>query len=323
MDDETTGHVPAGPIDPVAEQVAGFFATDPTWQAITTAPVSHTRDAIRAATPISGEPAMEQVEDFSIAVAGGTIALRHYRPTARPMAIIMWLHGGGFALGSIDESDNFARELASQTQCSVVTIDYRLAPEHKFPTAVEDALAAAIWVSAHRSDLAGSPVPVIVGGDSAGGNLATVATRKLHEAGEHSICANVLAYPATDVPDSPSLRRFDAPFLTVREVDFFHDQYLPDAASRHDPDFAPMLADTLDCLPPTLIITAEHDIITEQAEAYGGRLGEAGVQVRTKRYDGMIHGFLTADVFFPGAAGEALREITSFIKEVAAEQETQ
>lgn len=316
MTDVKPGHLPTGPLDPVAGQVAAFFAQDPAWQAIRTAPLAQTREAFRAATPASGEPAMEEVTDIQLAVENGEIALRHFRPCARPSAKFVWLHGGGFALGSNDESDNFARQLAARTGCSVITVEYRLAPEHKFPTAVHDAMAAILWVDANISSLAGSTLPLIVGGDSAGGNLATVATRKLHADGKTFAAANILAYPSTDVPDAPSLSRFDAPFLTRSDVRFFHEQYLPGEEAGRDPDFAPILADNLSCLPPTLIITAEHDIVTEQAEDYGRTLADAGVRASVRQYPAMIHGFLTADVFLPGAAGEAIDEIGRFISVV-------
>ena len=156
-------------------------------------------------------------------------------------------------------------------------------------------------------------VPLFVGGDSAGGNLATVVTRKLHEAGTARIAGNLLAYPNVDRPDAPSLHRFAAPFLGIREIGFFLGLYLPDAASAAHPDFAPLHADNLGLLPPTFILTAEHDLITEQAEAYGARLAAEGVKVRTSRHAGMIHGFLTLDPFLPGAGMAGIREFAGFI----------
>jgi acetyl esterase len=310
----SAGYRPSGPLDPVAAAIAGFFAADPGWQAMTSTPVAKTRATIRAATPVTGEPAMARVEDFTIPVPGGEIALRLYHPGPNPPAIIAWAHGGGFALGSIDEIDNFSRALAAQSGCALVSIEYRLAPEHRFPTALDDVLAATRWIAEHRRELAGD-LPLVLGGDSAGANLATVATRKLHRAAELAIAANVLAYPCTDRPDTPSLRRFEAPFLGAKEVAFFTAQYLRDAADGTDPDFAPLYAQDLHLLPPTLLLTAEHDILTEQAETYAARLQACGVAARASRYAGMIHGFLTMDAFFPGAAGAAMREIKGFLAE--------
>ena len=314
---DSTGYTPSGPLDPLAAQIASYFQADPNWAEMTHRPVAETREWVRAATPLLGAPDMQHVEDFRVRVAGGDIAVRLYRPVARPPALIIWAHGGGFVLGSVDETDNFARALAKESSCAIASVDYRLAPEHKFPTAVDDLLQATLWVAACVPKLAGAQVPLWLAGDSAGANLATVVTRKLHEAGACAIAGNILAYPTTDSPDAPSLRRFTSPFLGIREVRFFLDQYLPDAAARLHPDFAPLRSPNLNRLPPTLIISAEHDIITEQAEAYGQQLSRLGVPVRVRRYPGMIHGFLTLGAFFAGAAGQAMRDISEFVAATA------
>jgi acetyl esterase len=308
-----TGYTPSGPLDSLAAQIASFFQADPNWAEMTRRPVAATRAWVRAATPLLGVPDMQHVEDFRVGVDGGDIAVRLYRPVARPLALIIWAHGGGFVLGSVDETDNFARALAKESSCAIASVDYRLAPEHKFPTAVNDLLQATLWIAARVPKLAGAKVPLWLGGDSAGANLATVVTRKLHEAKTCAIAGNILAYPSTDSPDAPSLRRFKSPFLGIREVSFFLDQYLPDPAARVHPDFAPLRSQNLNLLPPTLVIAAEHDIITEQAEAYGQQLSRLGVPVHVRRYPGMIHGFLTLDAFFPGAAGQAMRDISEFV----------
>lgn len=305
---------PQGPLDPLAEQICAFMAADPGWQALTETPPALMRAGMKAAAVMTGQPAMADVADHEVPVAGGAIAVRVYRPVARPRAILVWAHGGGFVLGSLDETDNFARALAAASGCTVVSVDYRMAPEHRFPTALEDMEAALRWAMARRAALAGdAAAAVFAGGDSAGGNLATVATRRLHAAGEGPIAGNLLAYPCVDRPDAPSLTRFEAPFLGIREISWFLGQYLPDAASGSDPDFAPILADNLHLLPPTFILTAEHDLITEQAEAYGARLASAGVPVQTARHAGMIHGFLTLDPFLPGAGAEGIRQFSGFV----------
>lgn len=311
-------YYPEGELDPVAAGIAGFFATDAKWLAMPDTPVAETRAGVRAAQAVSGEPEMARVEDHLVPAKGGEIVVRSYRPHGEVRALILWAHGGGFCLGSIDEADNFCRALAVASKCAVASIDYRLAPEHIFPTAVEDVEAAALWALARVFELAGAGVPVVLGGDSAGGNLATVVTRRLHAAGTARLTANVLAYPCTDAPDAPSLFRFEPPFLTMRECGFFLAQYLPDRASWRHPDCAPLHAEGLAVLPPTFVITASHDILTEQAEAYAEKLQSLGVEVRVSRHAGMIHGFLTLDPFFPGAAGTAMDEIGAFIADVTA-----
>jgi acetyl esterase len=309
-------HTPEGPLDPTAAAIAGVFAQDPGWQALTSRPPAETRAAVRAATPVTGQPPMQAVEDVAVPVAGGEIAVRVYTPGPAPRAIIVWAHGGGFVLGSVDEIDNFARALARGSGCVLVSVDYRLAPEHPFPTGIEDVEAATLWVCERVAALAGAEVPVVLGGDSAGANLATVVTRRLHEAGRRPIAGNVLAYPNTEGPEAPSLTDFEAPFLGVREVRFFLGLYAPDPATHRSPDFAPALAANLEVLPPTLILTAEHDVLTGQAEAYGRKLAGRGVAVTTIPHPGMIHGFLTMDAFAGGAAGLAMRQISDFVDEL-------
>jgi acetyl esterase len=167
-----------------------------------------------------------------------------------------------------------------------------------------------------RAEIAGGATPIILGGDSAGGNLATVAARKLRQGGERSICGQVLAYPCVDSDDAQAMRRFEPPYLTLAELSWFYDQYLPDQSRRRDPDFAPIYATDLHHLPPTLILTAEHDILTEPAERYGRKLAEAGVELQTERYPGMIHGFLTKDVFAQTSVAQANATIAAFVRQV-------
>jgi acetyl esterase len=301
---------PEGPLDPIAAQVAEAFSAAP----LSAYPIEQTRAAMRAACAPSRLPAMASVAEHRVVVAGGQdIALRLYQPSNAVRAIIVWAHGGGFALGSIEEIDNFARLLADRTGCAVASVDYRLAPEHRFPAAVEDVEAAAAWVAGRRGELVGAEVPVWLGGDSAGGNLATVVTRRLHESETARIEGNILVYPCTDSPEAASLLRFDPPFMTAQDVAWFIDMYLPEPDAHEHPDFAPIRAANLGCLPPTLVITAEHDILTEQGEAYAERLLAEGVDAQTVRIPGMIHGFLTLDPFLAGAATDAIDLIGGFI----------
>lgn len=318
MSEPAEPYVPAEPLDPAAAAIAAFFAADPGWQNLTSRPPQETRAALRAATLVSGLPELDAVEDVRIPVAEGEIGLRCYRPGPAPRAVLVWAHGGGFVLGGVDEIDDFARALARESGCVVVSVGYRLAPEHRFPVAVDDLGQAARWVCEHVEELAPANVPVVLGGDSAGANLATVVTRRLHEAGVCTVAGNVLAYPSVEGPDAPSLRDFEPPFLSAREIGFFLNLYAPDPATHRDPDLAPALAANLEVLPPTLIITAGHDVLTGQAEAYGRRLAEHGVEASVLRHPGMIHGFLTLPVFFEGAAGLAMRQISQFIGSLVA-----
>jgi acetyl esterase len=201
-----------------------------------------------------------------------------------------------------------------------VSVDYRLAPEHRFPTALHDLIAAVHWVTARRGAIARADAALFLGGDSAGGNLATVAARKLRQAGAAPIAGQILAYPCVDDDASACLRRFEPPYLTLAELSWFYDQYIPDRSRRRDPDFAPIHAPDLAASPPTLILTAEHDILTEQGERYGRKLAEAGVQVEIRRYPGMIHGFLTKEDFAATSAGDANQEIAAFVTRTLEDQ---
>jgi acetyl esterase len=194
-----TGYRPTGPVDPLAAQIAAFFSATP----LSDIPLEMTREALRAACAMTGEPAMAVVSDHRVPVVGGDIGLRWYKPEGAVRAAIVWAHGGGFALGTLDELDNFARLLAARTQCAVATVDYRLAPEHKFPIAVDDMEAAVRWVLAERTALGVPDAAVWASGDSAGGNLATVVTRRLHAAGAGAVAGNILVYPCTDARKPP------------------------------------------------------------------------------------------------------------------------
>lgn len=308
-------HRPSGPLDPVAAQVCDFLGADPTWSGMPTRPAHETRAALKAAAdamPIERIP-VAHVEDLSAPAGDFEVPLRLYRPVEAPRAIIAYIHGGGFTLGDIDGTDNYCRLLANKSGCAVVSIDYRLAPEHRFPVAVEDSLAAVRWIAANRARLAGGAVPLLVGGDSAGGNLSAVVARRLAEAGESLLAGQILIYPCTDDADIPSVHAFPAPFLTQDQIVWFFDQYDPERTARDHPDFSPIKADNLAGLPPAIVITAEHDLLTEQAEAYANKLAAAGVPVTVRRYPGMIHGFATMDLFFAGAAGEAVDEVVTFV----------
>lgn len=155
--------------------------------------------------------------------------------------------------------------------------------------------------------------PLWLGGDSASGNLATVVTRQLHAVGGAAIAGNILAYPCTQGLDASSLDDFAPPFMSAADIRWFFDMYLPQHAAATNPDLAPMLAYDLSRLPPTLVITAEHDLITAQAEAYAERLSDSGVEVIISRVAGMIHGFLTLDAFLQGAAAKEIDGIAAFI----------
>jgi acetyl esterase len=267
-------------------------------------------------------PAVESVADCVIAVPHGGIAARIYRPAGTPRALIVYFHGGGWTIGSLDGWDAALRRLVLTSQCAVVSVDYRLAPEHRFPAAVDDAVAATRWALAGVESIAHAAVPVVVAGDSAGGNLSAVVARVLCEEGTRGLAAQILIYPSTDGNiDSDYMQQFESPFLTRDEIAWFFDQYIPDRDQRADPRFAPLHGPRIDGLPPALVLTAECDLLCDEGEAYAARLQSEGVTVRMRRFEGGIHGFFTMDQSRLPHSGQAMEEIASFLTEVLASQE--
>ena len=188
--------------------------------------------------------------------------------------MIVYLHGGGWATGSLDEYDTLARKLAERTGCAVVLVDYRLAPEHPFPAAADDVWVAVQWAGSHLEQLAGKRVPLLVAGDSAGGNLAAVVVQRAHAHKGPPIAMQVLIYPVTDcVMETASYLDPANQLLVTRDsVRWFWDLYVPDAARREHPSVSPMRAVDLSGLPPAVVLTAEYDVVRDEGEAYAARL---------------------------------------------------
>ncbi|GAA2848481.1 alpha/beta hydrolase [Pseudonocardia halophobica] len=238
---------------------------------------------------------MAAVGEHRIPVEGGSIAARTLVPGEEVDGVLVYLHGGGWVLGAIDHFDLHARTVAAATNCAVVLVDYRLAPEHPFPTAVEDAYAATRWAEARLVELAGRRVPLAVGGDSAGGNLAAAVALLARERSGPSIDLQVLAYPVLDAEfTTASYLAAENNLIVDRDLMmWFWDHYCPDPATRRSPHAAPLRERDLGGLPPAVVITAEHDVLRDEGEAYADRLREAGVPVDFRRFAGQIHGFFT------------------------------
>jgi acetyl esterase len=231
----------------------------------------------------------------------GELPVRVYRPsTDRPLGTLVYFFGGGWTLGGIDTSDGVCRALANAAGCLVVTPGYRLAPEHPFPAAVRDCLAAVAWVADNADLLGADPGRIAVGGDSAGGNLAAVVAQQTRE---RALAAQLLVYPNTSYrADTESLRDNDDRWLFNRHsVDWYWRNYLTDPEHGRDPRVSPLLAPDLSGLPPALVITAEYDPLRDEGEQYAERLRTAGVPVELTRYDGMAHGFFTMSGVLPDA----------------------
>jgi acetyl esterase len=220
-----------------------------------------------------------------------------YRPVRKgTLPALIYFHGGGFVLGDLDTHDRQCRSLSNASGCAVIAVDYRLAPEHKYPAAVEDAYAATQHIAGRAADFGLDPHRIAVGGDSAGGNLATVVSLLARDRGRPQLQFQLLIYPLVDFYDkSPSLQQYineHLVFVTPESMDWFAESYLPSRESGFEPSASPMNATDLRGLPPAMIISAECDPLRDQGEAYARKLQAAGVPVELKRYEGMIHPFL-------------------------------
>ena len=253
-----------------------------------------------AATRGAPEP-VARVENREIPGPAGSIPLRVYTPAGSgPFPVLVFYHGGGFVIGDLDSHDGVCRALANQARCVVVAVDYRLAPEHKYPAAVEDCFAATRYVSEHGAEFNIDPKRLAVGGDSAGGNLSAVVSIMARDRNAPQIAFQLLVYPATDMAcDTYSHKTFTDYFLTDRSIRYFLGHYLRDGADKKNPQASPALAPHHKALPPALIITAEFDPLRDEGEAYCSKLAAAGVPAKFTRYDGMIHGFFTMGDVLP------------------------
>ena len=253
-------------------------------------------DALREALRTAGraEP-IDEVASTTDLDAGG-VPVRLLRP-APGAPLLVYLHGGGFCVGDIVTYDAFGRHLARRSGWATAVVDYRLAPEHPFPAGLDDARVAASWLIDHAAELGVDPNTVAVMGDSAGANLATGVARALR----NRLCLQVLAYPCLDPSGRyPSYRR-ESGALTATTMDWYWSAYLPHPGQFDNPDAAPLLADDLEGLPRTLIMTAGHDPLRDEGERYAELLAEAGVRVTCTRYLGMPHGFLRRHAILDGA----------------------
>jgi len=242
------------------------------------------------------------VRSLSMPGPGGEIALRVYKPLGAPatLPVLVWFHGGGFVLGNLDQADADCRMLSTDASCMVVSVDYRLAPEHPFAAAPQDCLAATRWVFEHAGELGADGSRIAVGGDSAGGNLATVTALLAKQHGGPRIRLQVLVYPVTDLTSfdtSSYLAYAENHFLTRAAMIWFRDHYVGGEQGARDPLASPLHHPDLSGLPVAHIVTAECDPLRDEGEAYAERLKDAGTHVTVSRYAGTIHGFFTMSAF--------------------------
>ena len=280
---------------------------DPQAQKLIDAMVALNLPAIENWTPAEARASMRQrtaglgpmedvaaVADHKIPVAGGEITARVTSPAGKgPHPAVVFFHGGGWVIGDIETHDGACRALTNAARCVVVNVDYRLAPEFKYPTAADDSYAALLWVVANAARLGIDPRKLAVCGDSAGGNLSAAVSLMARDRRGPALALQVLIYPVTDYGfDTGSYREFaTGPVLTQAGMRYFWKEYLASEADGAQPYASPMRASSLAGLPPALVITAESDPLRDEGEAYAARLRDAGVPVTLTRYSGMFHGF--------------------------------
>jgi acetyl esterase len=267
--------------------------------------------------PPSRLPQLE-VRDLTISGGDGPLRARHYRakPNGHPAPLIVYFHGGGFVTGDLDTHDSVCRFLCDGAEAHVLAVDYRLAPEHPFPAAVEDAHAALRWAQSHAELLGADPKRIAVAGDSAGGNLSAVVSQLAAGDGGPVPALQLLIYPPVDrSKEWPSHTLFDGFLLTNDDMRWYDKMYTgasPEALT--DPRMSPLLAEDLSRLCPAIVVTAGFDPLRDEGEAYAAALEEAGTHVIVKRLDGLLHGFVNMVGVSP-AAREAVTETAKMVRD--------
>lgn len=304
-------------IDPEAKELLEMLAKRGIPPVHTLPPQEARRTRNPLFVELGGAPVqLHIVEERVIPGPSGNIQVRIYIPSGEGrFPVLVYFHGGGWVIGDLSTHDSLCRVLARRTPCVVVSVDYRLAPEHKFPAAVEDAFAAMQWAVENAEGISGDPRRIAVGGDSAGGNLATVVCLLARDRGAPSPAFQMLLYPVTDLSnlDTATYREHGEGYiLTRKSMEYYRRHYLREPQDAEDPYASPLLASDLRGLPPAYVLAAEVDVLTDEICAYVQRLRETGVEIIYRVYEGMIHPFVS----FLGVlnrAKEAVGEATSVL----------
>ncbi len=287
------------PLDPQAQALLDNMAGSPAIQDIPIEQLRQNEVAVAAAILGAPEP-VAHVENRTIAGPAGPVSVRIYTPEGiGPFPILIIMHGGGWVLGNLDTFDVYSRAVTNRAGCLSISVDYRLAPENKFPVPLEDCYAVTKWAAEHGAEVGGDPSRLGILGDSAGGNLAAGLALLARDKGGPKITFQVLVNPALEYPDpgTPSMQELGRDYgITSEGLRFGLDAYMSGEADRQNPYFAPLRSNNLVGLPPALVLTAEYDPLRDEGEIYAERLKEAGVSVEVKRYEGVLHGWVVMAV---------------------------
>ena len=277
--------------------------------------VAEARQAILQLFQVENPEPVAKVEDRTIPTPNGDLPIRLYTPEGDgPLPVLVFFHGGGWVVGNLESHDATCRALANAAGCITLAVDYRLAPEHKFPAAPEDCYEATKWAVLNAAALGGDPQRVAVGGDSAGGNLAAAVALMSGDRGAPSLAYQLLLYPVTNHSfDTESCKQNGEDYLLTKDsMVWFWDHYLENDEAGNAPYASPLQAKYVNSPPPGLVITAEFDPLRDEGEAYGKRLQDAGADIKISRYDGTIHGFFS--FFHLDAQKKALAEVAEELK---------
>jgi acetyl esterase len=287
------------PLTPEYQAMLAQLAQTP-GPAISSLAPAEGRQMYRMMRPLNPDLDVGAITDRTIPGPAAPIPVRIYAPRgAGPFPVFVNFHGGGWVIGDLDTADAMCRDLCASVGCIVVSVDYRLAPEHVYPAAVDDCVAATAWIAANMAAINGNG-RLAVGGESAGGNLAAVVAQQARDAGGPKIDFQLLLYPVTDCDLGRASYAANGTgyLLETDTMRWFWDQYCPDPASRKHPTASPLLAGSLRNLPPAFVVTAEFDPLRDEGEAYARALEAAGSTVEVRRYDGLVHDFCaTAQLF--------------------------
>ena len=306
------------PLDPQIKKILQEAAALrlPAYQDLS--PAEARKQMLSIAPPVDPLLSVKRVENRSIPGPDCDIPIRLYYPLGDPpFAVLVFFHGGGWVIGDLDTHHAVCHALAKTSGCLVVAVDYRLAPEHRYPAAVEDAYAAVTWVAENSAGIQADPDRFAIGGDSAGGHLAAVVALMARDRKGPRLDLQILIYPITDYNfNTPSYIENKEGYMLTRDLmKWFWNHFIEDQSQANDPYVAPLRAENLGDLPPALIVTAEYDPLRDEGQAYGKRLQEAGVKATLLHYPGMIHAFIRMTSRLDKAK-EAVDEIAGTVRGV-------